>query len=160
MTRKRFPDPHLIRKLYSKVAHLGLDTKRLRKTDQKNCKKSDPALKRENEDESEFNFDEYEDGDVSSPKKYESRHLMSGSSHHNGFGTLIQTYQSNNKHSDDDVNDGDLDLEIFDSMYPDDVLNLIDSEGPSPGSNSTSGLNDPFLAKLKTDGPSYWPPAK
>ena len=168
MTRKRFPDPHLIRNIYSKVAHLGLDTKRLRRTDQKNCLKSAPASKRENEDEDQFNLDDYE-YEVESPKKYESRQLKSGSGLENDrikIAPLIQTYQSNTKYVEDDVTDGDLDLESFDSMYPDDdVFNLIDSEGPSLRSldqnnaTSASGL-DTILTKLEPNGPSYWPPAK
>ena len=46
LTRQRFPDPGLIRKIYSKIRFLGLDTRRLKKTEQKNC---DGALKREND---------------------------------------------------------------------------------------------------------------
>jgi hypothetical protein len=50
LTRKQFPDPYLIQNLYKKIRHLGLDTKRLKRTDQKNCPNwASPysALKRE-----------------------------------------------------------------------------------------------------------------
>jgi len=37
LTRERFPDRYLIKSLLKKIRKLGLDTRRLKKTDQKNC---------------------------------------------------------------------------------------------------------------------------
>jgi hypothetical protein len=37
LTRNQFPDPALIRRIYSKIRHLGLDTRRLVVTNQKSC---------------------------------------------------------------------------------------------------------------------------
>ena len=37
LTRPRFPSKYLIDHLYKKIRRLGLDTRRLRRTDQKTC---------------------------------------------------------------------------------------------------------------------------
>ena len=53
LTRQQFPDRNLIRRLYHKIQNLGLDTRRLRVTDQKTCPKVTTA--RQDENRCQFN---------------------------------------------------------------------------------------------------------
>ncbi len=150
----------MIRRLYSKIRRLGLDTKRLRRTDQKNCPKTDPASKREIDDGGEFKFfGDDDDADESKPKN-------SGASFFDqSFDFLNEKLRpegkSQNGGGDDDGGsysfDDELDLKNDDSLYPDEQFNFIDDEGPR---NSTLGLDHPFQTIFEARGPSYWPPAK
>ena len=47
LTRQQFPDRHLVDGLYKKIRYLGLDTRRLKVTDQKSCPNPSYSFKRE-----------------------------------------------------------------------------------------------------------------